>query len=101
MFTARVAPNWSSASHEFDQLHAKFCGGQGTTGRGSGIGLSLVARIAGIHSAELVTSAGLGGKGFGISLHFKPALQRPHTDAPAREAKPLHLTNAAASLLKG
>ena len=37
---------------------------------GSGIGLSLVARIAQRHEARIELGAGLAGRGLGLHLHF-------------------------------
>jgi signal transduction histidine kinase len=45
----------------------------GSNERGSGIGLSLVARIAASHTAKIETGTGLGERGFGVSVTF-PAL---------------------------
>lgn len=45
----------------------------GSGGRGSGIGLSLVARIARRHGAAIETGEGLGGAGFGIDVWFPAA----------------------------
>jgi len=52
----------------------------GSNERGSGIGLSLVARIAASHDARIETGSGLEGRGFGITVIF-PALQES-TDVP-------------------
>lgn len=40
------------------------------SGPGSGIGLSLVARIARLHGADIEIGAGLDGKGLGVTLRF-------------------------------
>lgn len=45
----------------------------GNGGRGSGIGLSLVAGIARLHGAHIVTGTGIDGRGFGVRVRF-PAL---------------------------
>jgi signal transduction histidine kinase len=42
----------------------------GNGGRGSGIGLSLVAGIAQLHEAVIQTGAGLDGKGFSVRILF-------------------------------
>lgn len=42
----------------------------GSTESGSGIGLSLVARIARSHAASITTGPGLDGRGFGITVRF-------------------------------
>ena len=43
---------------------------EGNRGRGSGIGLSLVAGIARLHGAAIVTGAGLDGRGFCVRVVF-------------------------------
>lgn len=45
-------------------------GSNGNGARGSGIGLSLVARIAAAHAARISVGAGIGGCGFGCSVRF-------------------------------
>ncbi|MGH8447486.1 MAG: ATP-binding protein [Solimonas sp.] len=45
----------------------------GNGGRGSGIGLSLVAGIARLHGATISTGTGLDGRGFAIYIEFPPA----------------------------
>lgn len=42
----------------------------GTAEQGSGLGLSIVARIAALHRASLRFEAGLGGRGLGVVLDF-------------------------------
>ncbi|OZI67791.1 ATP-binding protein [Bordetella genomosp. 4] len=42
-------------------------------GHGSGIGLSLVERIARLHDADIEVGAGMGGRGLSITLHFASA----------------------------
>lgn len=44
-----------------------------STGRGSGIGLSLVAQIAQLHGASIEVGPGLKGRGFSISVFFAAA----------------------------
>ncbi len=61
--------------HERGRIFARFYRVPGTPGRGSGIGLSLVARIASLHAAALDTGTGLDGRGFGITLRFGAAAQ--------------------------
>ena len=46
---------------------------EGKQGRGSGIGLSLVAAIARLHRAGIVTGAGLDGRGFCVRILFPPS----------------------------
>lgn len=60
----------------------------GNQGRGSGIGLSLVAAIARLHGARIGTGGGLAGKGFAVRIAFPaPAAPNPvvrtRTDNPA------------------
>ncbi|MEL1264037.1 ATP-binding protein [Pseudoxanthomonas putridarboris] len=50
-----------------------FRGSNGNGARGSGIGLSLVARIAQAHGATLRTGEGIGGRGFGCTVAFPAA----------------------------
>jgi len=50
----------------------------GNQGRGSGIGLSLVAAIARLHDARVKTGGGLAGRGFAVRVAF-----RTRTDTPA------------------
>ena len=53
----------------------------GQNGRGSGIGLSLVAGIAQLHGAQIVTGTGLDGRGFSVRVNF------PRPPQPARQAR--------------
>ena len=55
---------------ERDRIFDRFYRVPGNTARGSGIGLSLVARIAELHGAQLEVGDGLDGRGFGILLTF-------------------------------
>jgi two-component system, OmpR family, sensor histidine kinase QseC len=59
---------------ERERIFDRFYRVPGTPGRGSGIGLSLVARIAKLHAATLEVSEGLDGRGFGITLRFAAEL---------------------------
>jgi two-component system, OmpR family, sensor histidine kinase QseC len=52
----------------------------GTPGRGSGIGLSLVARIATLHDASLEVSEGLDGRGLGVTIRVACAGQEVVVD---------------------
>ncbi|WP_175597312.1 ATP-binding protein [Peristeroidobacter soli] len=49
----------------------------GSAESGSGIGLSLVARIARSHAADISTGPGLEGRGFGIVVRFPMIEERP------------------------
>jgi two-component system sensor histidine kinase QseC len=55
---------------ERERIFDRFYRVPGTPGRGSGIGLSLVARIAKLHAATLEVCEGLDGRGLGITLRF-------------------------------
>jgi signal transduction histidine kinase len=55
----------------------------GSQGRGSGIGLSLVAAIARLHDARIETGDGLAGKGFAVRIAFPARAVRMRTDTPA------------------
>lgn len=59
--------------NEREAVFQRFYRGSGSSGRGSGIGLSLVAGIAQLHRAEIRLCAGLDGRGLGIRILF-PAL---------------------------
>ena len=50
-----------------------FRGSQGNGERGSGIGLSLVDRIARAHDARITVEDGIGGRGFGCRVEFRAA----------------------------
>jgi len=54
----------------------------GNGGRGSGIGLSLVAGIARLHQATIVTGTGIDGQGFSVRVQF-PAAAVPSGNRPA------------------
>lgn len=64
---------------ERDRIFERFYrGSNGNGARGSGIGLSLVARIAAAHAARISIGSGIGGasagdRGFGCSVHFPAA----------------------------
>jgi two-component system sensor histidine kinase QseC len=75
---------------ERERIFDRFYRVPGTPGRGSGIGLSLVSRIAKLHQAALEVSQGLGGQGFGITLTFTAPAQRV-ADASAQPAMPATL----------
>ena len=56
----------------------------GGSGRGSGIGLSLVSGIAQLHRATITTGPGLDGKGFAIRVLFPVPVHLPESEpAPA------------------
>ncbi len=58
---------------ERDHVMHRFHRMEGETAPGSGLGLSIVARIAQLHQAELVLSDGAEGRGLKVSVGFGPA----------------------------
>ncbi|KAF1707076.1 ATP-binding protein [Pseudoxanthomonas sacheonensis] len=56
-----------------------------STGRGSGIGLSLVAQIAQSHGASVEVGTGLKGRGFAISVFFAAAVAEHQATAYGRQ----------------
>jgi len=58
--------------HERAAIFDRFYRAQGSVVRGSGIGLSLVARIAELHEATIETGAGMGGAGLCVRVMFAP-----------------------------
>lgn len=81
---------------EHSRIFDRFYRVPGTPGRGSGIGLSLVSRIASLHGAQLDVGDGLDGRGFGITLYFAapgtaPDAGRQATARPATTAMPSRL----------
>jgi two-component system sensor histidine kinase QseC len=55
---------------EYERIFDRFYRVPGAGGRGSGVGLSLVSRIAQLHGARIEVGRGLGGRGFGVVLRF-------------------------------
>ena len=69
-------PGVPAAEHE--AVFRRFHRVAGNTGRGSGVGLSLVAGIARLHGATLQTGEGLEGRGFSVRVLFPaPAASQP------------------------
>lgn len=57
---------------EREAIFRRFHRVAGNGGRGSGIGLSLVAGIARLHQATITTGSGLDGQGFSVRVQFPP-----------------------------
>jgi len=55
---------------EYRRIFDRFYRVAGTTERGSGIGLSLVAQIAESHAASIQVGTGLRGRGLGVRIRF-------------------------------
>lgn len=55
---------------ERDRIFDRFYRGLGSMEPGSGLGLSIVARIAGLHGATPAVSEGIGGRGLAIAVDF-------------------------------
>ncbi len=64
---------------EREAIFRRFHRVPGNGGRGSGIGLSLVAGIARLHMATIVTGIGIDGRGFSVRVQF-PAATGPGTE---------------------
>jgi two-component system sensor histidine kinase QseC len=73
---------------EQQRIFDRFYRVPGTPGRGSGIGLSLVSRIASLHDAQLDVGPGLGGRGLGITLYFQVATFSPAVTQGPRPVSP-------------
>ncbi len=56
-----------------DRIFDRFYRAPGNGGRGSGIGLSLVARAARGHDAQIVVGEGIGGRGLSVAVYFRSA----------------------------
>ncbi len=87
---------------ERERIFDRFYRVPGTPGRGSGIGLSLVARIASLHAAKLDVTDGLDGRGLGVTLYLASAVlavSAQADDAPTRgpTALPARLSGTQAS----
>ncbi|MBX3620515.1 MAG: two-component sensor histidine kinase [Rhizobacter sp.] len=79
---------------EHGRIFDRFYRVPGSPGRGSGIGLSLVSRIANLHGAALETGSGLDGRGFGVTLRFGAAANDATAQSPSRpQAQPLRAYN--------
>lgn len=70
-------------STEYERIFDRFYRVPGSGGRGSGVGLSLVSRIAQLHGARIEVGPGLAGQGFAVALHFAAAKPLPGRPAPA------------------
>jgi signal transduction histidine kinase len=65
------------ADGDRERIFDRFFRVLGSNERGSGIGLSLVARIAQSHRATIATGRGLDGRGFGVTVAFALAAGEP------------------------
>jgi signal transduction histidine kinase len=65
---------------ERDRIFERFFRGAGQCERGSGIGLSLVARIAEMHGASIEVGPGIDGEGLGIAISFVDGATSPAID---------------------
>jgi signal transduction histidine kinase len=65
---------------EHDAVFRRFHRVPGNGGRGSGIGLSLVAGIARLHQATITTGTGIDGRGFSVRVQFAATPPCPTTD---------------------
>lgn len=61
------------AEEDRSRIFDRFYRAPGSAGRGSGIGLSLVARIAQSHDASVEVGSGLDDRGFAIAVFFRSA----------------------------
>jgi two-component system OmpR family sensor kinase len=83
LVVADDGPGVPAAEHAriFDRFYRVVGSGE----RGSGVGLSLVARIAQLHDARIATGTGLDGRGFSVALHFgAPPREEPPAQAAPR-----------------
>ncbi|MET0508353.1 MAG: ATP-binding protein [Burkholderiaceae bacterium] len=60
-------------AEHLERLTQRFYRVLGGTAQGSGLGLSIVARIAALHGATVAFGPGLDGRGFGVTLRFSEA----------------------------
>jgi signal transduction histidine kinase len=71
---------------EYERIFDRFYRVPGSGGRGSGVGLSLVSRIAQLHGARIEVGSGLGGRGFSVVLRFAAPPSPAEAAAGARHA---------------
>lgn len=74
---------------ERERVFDRFYRVPGTAHGGSGIGLSLVARIARMHGAEIELDEGLDGRGLRVRVHF------PSHGDPTPTSEPMDFALAA------
>lgn len=58
---------------DLERLHDRFYRIEGSAASGSGLGLSIVEKIAGAHDGTLEFQTGINGRGLGVSVRFHPA----------------------------
>lgn len=61
------------SAREFDRISERFYRAPGSSGQGAGLGLSIVARIAEQHGAQMKVGPDDSGQGFCVRLDFPPA----------------------------
>lgn len=74
------------AAADRERIFDRFFRVAGSNQRGSGLGLSLVARIAAAHRAVIVTGEGLDGRGFGVTVSFPLLPVAPPESGPVHPA---------------
>jgi len=60
---------------ELEKISRRFYRPPGTAASGSGLGLSIVSRIAEIHGARLILSSGTSNSGLKVTVSFPHAVQ--------------------------
>ncbi len=58
---------------DFERLRDRFYRIEGSAASGSGLGLSIVEKIAAAHAATMQFQTGINGRGLGVSVRFHPA----------------------------
>jgi two-component system sensor histidine kinase QseC len=76
-------------AEEREQVLQRFVRGAGSAAGGSGLGLSIVARVAQLHEARLVLDEAPGGPGLAARVVFPPDRPTRQRTAPDRSAAPV------------